>query len=155
MATQTLHSSTHIRPHGGTRATVTHTSAAGADLIVVIMDPSPAGADDPATADEPATADDPTGADDPVGRWLGPHVADPDLGHLVRWAREAESIHVRLGSLAAIRRITATFEAHAAYGIEGVRAARELEPTFEGSLADLVMTIGGLVTQRPPVDDEV
>lgn len=149
MATQTLHSSTHTRPHGGTRATVTHTSAAGADLIVVIMDPSPAG------ADEPATADDPAKADDPVGRWLGPHVADPDLGHLVRWAREAESIHVRLGSLAAIRRITATFEAHAAYGIEGVRAARELEPTFEGSLADLVTTIGGLVTQRPPVDDEV
>ncbi|WP_146820114.1 hypothetical protein [Actinotalea fermentans] len=94
------------------------------------------------------------GVDDPAGRWLGLHAADPDLEHLVRWAREAESIHVRLGSLAAIRRITATFEAHAAYGIEGVRAAAELEPGFEGSLADLIAAIGGLVHQKPPVDDD-
>ena len=94
------------------------------------------------------------GADDPAGHWLGPHVADPDLEHLVRWAREAESIHVRAGSLAALRRITAAFEAHAAFGIEGVRAAAELEPGFPGSLADLVTSLGGLVHQRPPVDDE-
>ncbi len=94
------------------------------------------------------------GADDPAGRWLGAHVADPDLEHLVRWAREAESIHVRMGSLAAIRRITATFEAHAAYGIEGVRAAAELEPTFEGSLADFVVNLGGLVSQKAPRDDD-
>lgn len=93
------------------------------------------------------------GVDDPAGRWLGPHVADPDLEHLVRWAREAESRHVRIGSLAAIRRITATFEAHAAYGIEGVRLAGELEPGFEGSLADLLATIGGLVPPRPPADE--
>ncbi len=93
------------------------------------------------------------GVDDPAGRWLGPHVADPDLEHLVRWAREAESVHIRLGSLAAIRRITATFEAHAAYGIEGVRAAAELEPGFEGSLADLLAAVGGLVPPRPPADD--
>lgn len=94
------------------------------------------------------------GVDDPAGRWLGPHVADPDLAHLLRWAREAESIHIRQGSLAAIRRITATFEAHAAYGIDGVRAAVELEPGFEGSLADLIASVGGLVPPRPPVEDD-
>lgn len=93
------------------------------------------------------------GVDDPAGRWLGPHVSDPDLEHLVRWAREADSVHIRVGSLAALRRITATFAAHEAYGIEGVRAAEQLEPTFEGSLADLVATIGGLVHQHPPVED--
>ncbi len=94
------------------------------------------------------------GVDDPAGRWLGPHVADPDLEYLLRWAREAESVHIRLGSLAAIRRITATFEAHAAYGIEGVRLATELEPGFEGSLADLLASVGGLVSQKPPVEDD-
>lgn len=93
------------------------------------------------------------GAEDPAGHWLGPHVADPDLEHLVRWAREAESKQIRIGSLAAIRRITATFEAHAAYGIEGVRIAGELEPGFEGSLADLLAVIGALVPPRPPADD--
>lgn len=93
------------------------------------------------------------GVDDPAGRWLGPHAADPDLEHLVRWAREAESVHVRLGSLAAIRRITATFAAHAAYGIDGVRLATELEPGFDGSLDDLIVTLGGLVPPRPPADD--
>lgn len=92
--------------------------------------------------------------DDPAGRWLGPHVDDPDLEHLVRWAREAESVQIRLGSLAAIRRITATFEAHAAYGMEGVRLATELEPGFEGSLADLIASLGGLVPPRPPADDD-
>lgn len=96
----------------------------------------------------------PDGVDDPASRWLGPHVADPDLEHLLRWAREATSKHVRIGSLAAIRRITATFEAHAAYGIEGVRIAGELEPGFEGSLDDLLAAIGGLVPPRPPADDE-
>lgn len=92
--------------------------------------------------------------DDPAGRWLGPRVADPDLEHLVRWAREAGSVHVRLGSLAALRRITATFAAHAAYGIEGVRLATELEPGFEGSLDELIASIGGLVPPRPPLDDD-
>ena len=93
------------------------------------------------------------GVDDPAGRWLGSHAADPDLEHLVRWAREAESVHVRMGSLAAIRRITATFAAHAAYGIEGVRLAGELEPEFAGSLDELIVSLGGLVQPRPPADD--
>lgn len=94
------------------------------------------------------------GVDDPAGRWLGPHTADPDLEHLLRWAREAGSVHVRLSSLAAIRRITATFAAHAAFGIEGVRLATELEPGFEGSLDDLIAALGGLVPPRPPLDDD-
>lgn len=96
-----------------------------------------------------------TAADDPAARWLGPHVDDPDLTHLVRWAREAESVHVRAASLAALRRITATFEAHAAYGIEGVRIATQIEPEFDGSLADLVREIGGLIHQRPSAEDGV
>lgn len=96
----------------------------------------------------------PAGVDDPAGRWLGAHVADPDLEHLVRWSREAASMHVRRASLAALRRITAVFEAHAAYGSDGARLAAELEPTFDGSLADLVATVGRLVPPRPPADDE-
>ena len=88
---------------------------------------------------------------DPARAWLGPHADDPDLAHLVRWAREAESAHLRLASLTALRQITAAFEAHRLYGIAGARLAADLAPGFDGSLADLVVALAGvdgLVQQR-------
>ena len=91
--------------------------------------------------------------EDPAGHWLGEHVDDPDLAHLVRWARDAEATHRRAASLAALRQITAAFAAHRAYGMEGVRIAAQLEPGFDASLADLITTIGGLVHQRSPVEE--
>lgn len=97
------------------------------------------------------TASEPDRTHDPARQWLGDHADDPDLAHLVRWAREAQVPQVRAVAVHSLRSITAAFAAHPEYGLAGARLAAELAPEFDGTLADLVASLGtvdGLVHQR-------